>query len=67
MPEVSEILTTDEAAELLKVSTKTVLALAREGDLRGAKVGRAWRFVRADVVEYVRHGSGNAAARTAVG
>lgn len=54
MPEDREVLTTEEAAALLRVSTKTVLALARAGLLRGEKVGRAWRFVRSDVLAYVR-------------
>ena len=54
MPEDQEILTAQEAAALLRVSTKTVLALARAGSLPGEKVGRAWRFVRSDVVAYVR-------------
>jgi excisionase family DNA binding protein len=55
MAEDPEILTTEEAADLLRVSTKTVLALARAGALPGTKVGRAWRFLRADLVNYV-HG-----------
>lgn len=46
-----EVLTAEEAAALLKVSTKTLLRLARSGDLPGQKVGRAWRFVRGDLVE----------------
>ena len=54
MQEDTEVLTADEAAELLRVSTKTVLALARAGALPGEKVGRAWRFVRADLLDYVR-------------
>ena len=54
MPDEHDILTADEAAALLRVSTKTVLALARSGALRGEKVGRAWRFVRSDVLGYVR-------------
>lgn len=54
MPEDVEVLTADEAAQLLRVSTRTVLALARDGSLPGEKVGRAWRFVRADLIEYVR-------------
>jgi excisionase family DNA binding protein len=55
MVEASDVLTTEEAADLLRVSTKTVLALARVGTLPGEKVGRAWRFLRADLVEYL-HG-----------
>ena len=49
MTEVAaEVLTADEAGELLRVSTKTVLTLARDGSLPGTKVGRAWRFLRLD-------------------
>ena len=54
MTEEPEVLTADEAADLLRVSTKTILALARDGTLPGEKVGRAWRFVRADLLAYVR-------------
>lgn len=54
MQEDTEVLTASEAALFLRVSTKTVLALAREGALPGEKVGRAWRFVRSDLLEYLR-------------
>jgi excisionase family DNA binding protein len=54
MQEAHEVLTAGEAAALLRVSTKTVLTLARAGSLSGEKVGRAWRFVRSDVFAYVR-------------
>lgn len=57
MQEDAEVLTAEEAARLLRVSTKTVLTLARHGVLPGVKVGRAWRFVRADLLDYLR-GSG---------
>jgi excisionase family DNA binding protein len=53
--EIKDVLTAEEAAEFLRVSTKTVLALAREGALPGEKVGRAWRFLRADLLDYL-HG-----------
>jgi excisionase family DNA binding protein len=55
MPEELQVLTTEEAAELLRVSSKTILALARDGAIPGEKVGRAWRFLRSDLLEYV-HG-----------
>jgi excisionase family DNA binding protein len=54
MKEDTDVLTAEEAAELLRVSTKTVLTLARQGDLPGEKVGRAWRFLRAELLEYLR-------------
>ena len=63
MPEDNEILTADEASALLRVSTKTVLALARAGTLPGEKVGRAWRFLKSDVLMYV---SGSSESRGGV-
>ena len=56
MTEDLEVLTAEEAADLLRVSSKTILALAREGAIPGEKVGRAWRFLRSDLLEYV-HGA----------
>jgi excisionase family DNA binding protein len=56
MVEDADVLTTEEAAGFLRVSTKTVLALARDGFLPGTKVGRAWRFLRADLIAYVHGG-----------
>lgn len=47
------VLDADGAAALLKVSTKTVLKLARIGRLPARKVGREWRFVRAALIDYV--------------
>ena len=48
-----EILTAEEAADFLRVSTKTVLKLARDGDLPAQKVGRAWRFCRSELLSHV--------------
>ena len=45
-----EVLTPDEAAVLLKVSKKTVLRHARAGALPAARVGRAWRFRRSQLL-----------------
>lgn len=47
------VLTGVEAAELLRVSVKTVLRLARDGELPGRKVGREWRFARADLLAWL--------------
>jgi excisionase family DNA binding protein len=65
MAEDVEVLTTEEAADLLRVSTKTILALARDGSLPGEKVGRAWRFLRADLLEYVSGHNGRRARAAA--
>ncbi|MBK0420283.1 helix-turn-helix domain-containing protein [Leucobacter sp. CSA1] len=53
MSDEKTVLTAEEAAALLRVSSKTVLSLARSGALPGEKVGRAWRFLRKDVLAYV--------------
>lgn len=50
-PEAKEVLTTTEAAELLQISTKTLLRLAREGELPGNKLGRSWRFARRELLD----------------
>lgn len=64
MAEDHEVLTTEEAAALLRVSTKTVLSLVRSGKLPGEKVGRAWRFPKRDVLDYVRGSSEHKAGIT---
>jgi excisionase family DNA binding protein len=43
-----------EAAALLKVHPNTVRARVREGRMPGAKVGRDWRFLEADLVAWMR-------------
>jgi excisionase family DNA binding protein len=42
------------AAALLKVHPNTVRARVREGRMPGAKVGRDWRFLEADLVAWMR-------------
>ncbi len=50
---VDEVMTTEEAASFLKVSTKTVLRQARAGELPAAKVGRSWRFRRSQLLLFL--------------
>jgi len=52
-----EVLTPDEVAAMLKVSKKTVLRQARLGDLPAGKVGRAWRFRRSELLEFLTSGT----------
>lgn len=49
-------LTLREAAALLELHPNTVRSQARRGELPGAKVGRSWRFMEADLVAWVRQG-----------
>lgn len=48
-----QILTVPQVATFLKVTTKTVYALARTGALRSFRVGRAVRFRSCDVHHYI--------------
>lgn len=43
-----------ETAQFLGVHKDTARDLAACGELPGAKVGRAWRFLEADLVGYLR-------------
>ncbi len=45
-----EMLTAEEVAELLKLSTKTLLRHSREGQVPGMKIGRVWRFQRSELL-----------------
>lgn len=47
------LLTFKEAAELLRVSRATMYRLLGSGRLVGHKVGRGWRFYKADVHRFV--------------
>lgn len=64
MAEELPVLTTEEAAQLLRVSSKTILSLVRDGSLPGEKVGRAWRFLRSDLLDYL-HGHQRRRPKTA--
>jgi len=50
---MESLLTLGEVAELLKVSERTVLRRVEAGELVGVKVGRAWRFTREDLQNYL--------------
>jgi len=51
--ETDPVLDAEGAAQLLHVSTKTLLKSARAGDIPGRKVGREWRFARTALMEYL--------------
>jgi len=50
-----ELLTAQEASEILKVSDQTVRDMIRSGKLPGFKVGRAWR-IRREALEKIIQG-----------
>jgi excisionase family DNA binding protein len=42
-------LTLEEAAEVLRLSTRTVREYVRNGEIKGRIIGKRWRFRRADL------------------
>ena len=48
-----EVLTVEQAGELLQSDEDAVLALADAGELPGRKVGDEWRFLRAAVLAWL--------------
>jgi len=51
-----DVLTTEQAAELLQVSTAALRATARAGVIPAAKIGRAWRFSRPALMRWLETG-----------
>ena len=47
-------LNAQEAAHLLKLRVVTLYERAKAGKIPGVKVGRAWVFVEADLIQYLR-------------
>ncbi|WP_174991953.1 helix-turn-helix domain-containing protein [Burkholderia arboris] len=43
-----------ECADFLKVDRTTAMRLAQQGDIVGARIGRAWVFLEDDVVAFLR-------------
>jgi len=58
MPDLSDFVTTEEAARMLKFHVEHVRRLLREGDLQGAKMGTAWLVLKKSVEEYIKETEG---------
>ena len=50
----SEILTTTQAAELLQLRPALVSILAHAGKIPARKLGKEWRFHRAQLIAFIR-------------
>jgi excisionase family DNA binding protein len=48
-----DVLTVEQAAELLQVEDDDVAALAEAGELPGRKIGEEWRFLRSAVLAWL--------------
>jgi excisionase family DNA binding protein len=51
---VSMILTSGEVAEALRIVERTVREWAATGQLKAYRIGKLWRFLRKDIVLYLR-------------
>ncbi|MFC4637693.1 helix-turn-helix domain-containing protein [Deinococcus hohokamensis] len=49
-------MTLDDAADFLKVSSTTIYQLVRAGEVPARKVGREWRFLKSQLVAYLKQG-----------
>jgi len=47
------LLTVDQAAEYLQVTSRWVRRILRDGHLKGVKVGKLWRVKPEDLSEYI--------------
>src|SRR6266511_2588119 len=51
--ELPEVLTSEQASQLLQIPEPMVLELAKAGQLPGRKLGTVWRFSRVALVEWL--------------
>ena len=53
-PQDTDILTVEELHGYLKIPKPTLYALAQNGRIPAAKVGKHWRFRRSDIDEWLK-------------
>jgi excisionase family DNA binding protein len=61
------LLTLNEAAELLQVSTRTLQRMIHSGEMPALKVGGQWRVREAQLRQWVENREGSARATERVG
>lgn len=52
-----EVMNVQEVAELLDFHPEYVRQMARQGRIPGVKVGRKWRFVREQIIDWLKAGA----------
>lgn len=50
----SEVMTTSEVMEYLKVSRKTLLKLVHQGRIPARKVGKDYRYLKSEIDKYLK-------------
>lgn len=58
-----EVMTVEEVAEYLRVTSYSIYEWAKAGKMPAAKVGRLWRFHREEIDTWVRNGGLQAPAK----
>lgn len=53
MNDDNEIMTINQVAEYLQISTITTYRLVQEGKIPAFKIGRSWRIKREDLHEFI--------------
>jgi excisionase family DNA binding protein len=53
VPGAQEVLTLEQAAELLMVSADSLAELAEKGEVPGRRIGEEWRFARAALLDWL--------------
>ncbi len=56
-----ELMTVEEIAEYLKVTTKTIYRLLKKGGIPSTRVGHLHRFIRSDINDWLRKGGSSKA------
>ncbi len=54
LSQVDDLLTVDEACELMKIGHNNMYRLLKTGKLKAFRNGRVWRIPKAGVIEYIR-------------
>lgn len=57
--ELQAFLTTEEVLGYLKTTPRTIYRLIRSGELPAVRIGRQWRFRRADLDQWVERHTAN--------
>jgi excisionase family DNA binding protein len=60
--EMEAFLTTDEVLIYLKITPRTIYRLIRSGELPAVRIGRQWRFRRADLDRWLERRRGFSAS-----
>jgi len=52
------VLTTDEAAQYLKISKATLLSYIHKRKIKAKKVGRSWRVLQSEIYRFLKEEEG---------